>query len=140
MRFNWEDYIHFAEGLLSESEESCFRSAISRAYYGVFCIARNRKGFREFAGANIHWKVINRYKSSSDKSERNVGRILDKLRRSRNDADYDEGKYISRGIAERAVCSAKYVLTSLEGPQLTRQGEFFKPSEIPRDGSKSCDG
>jgi len=112
--FGWKDYINLAEDLLDQSEESCFRSAVSRAYYGAFCIARNVKGFKDFTGANIHWKVINEYKNSSDKNERNIGRILDKLRRARNNADYNEDKPVTRGIAERAVISAKYILTSIE--------------------------
>lgn len=110
MNFDWKDYVYLAEDLLKRSEESCLRSAISRAYYGVFGIARNIKGCKESARSNIHWKVINGYKSSGDKNERNIGRILDKLRRSRNDADYNEKKTISKSLTERAVYSAKHVL------------------------------
>jgi uncharacterized protein (UPF0332 family) len=116
MSFDWKDYVHLAEDLLNRPEESYLRSAISRAYYGVFCIARNRKGHKEFAGSNVHWTVINEYKNSSDRNERNIGRILDNLRRSRNDADYNEDKSIDKGLAERAVYSAKHVLASMGIP------------------------
>lgn len=116
MSFDWEDYVYLAEDLLSQPEESYLRSAISRAYYGVFCIARNRKGYKEFAGSNVHWRVINEYKNSSDRNERNVGRVLDKLRKSRNDADYNEDKPINKDLAERAVYSAKHILASMGIP------------------------
>ena len=113
MSFDWKDYVYLAEELLNRPEEAYLRSAISRAYYGVFCIARNRKGCKEFTRANVHWEVINKYKNSSDRNERNIGRILDNLRRSRNDADYNEDKLISGDLAERAVLLAKNVLASI---------------------------
>ncbi|MEW6409979.1 MAG: hypothetical protein AB1488_07690 [Nitrospirota bacterium] len=114
MSFNWKDYVYFAEELLSREEESCLRSSISRGYYGVFCITRNKKDYQNYkpkSGENIHWVVINAYKNSSDRNEQNIGRILDKLRKSRNDADYDESRPIDRNLAERMVVSAKQILT-----------------------------
>jgi len=116
MSFDWRNYVYLAEDLLNRPEESCLRSAISRAYYGVFCIARNTKGYKKFAGPNIHWRVINEYKNSSDRNERNIGRILDNLRRSRNDADYNEDKSINRELAERAVLLARHVSTRMGIP------------------------
>ena len=114
MSFEWKDYVDLAEDLLNRAEESCFRSSVSRAYYGVFCISRNKKNFRNYTpkpGENIHWVVINAYKNSTDRNEQNIGRILDKLRRSRNDADYDESRLIERRLAQRMVISAKQILT-----------------------------
>ena len=119
MSFDWKTNIYLAEDLLNQTEESYFRSAVSRAYYGAFCIARNVIGFKDSTGANIHWEVINEYRSSSDKNERNIGRILDKLRRARNNADYNEDKPVTKDIAERSVISAKYILTSMEMPRET---------------------
>ena len=110
MSFNWNDYVDLAEDLLNRTEESCFRSSISRAYYGVFCTVRNIKGYNNYAGPDVHWKVINEYKSSRDKKEQNIGRILDKLRKARNDADYNEVKTINKKLAERIVISAKDIL------------------------------
>ncbi|HHT9124250.1 MAG TPA: hypothetical protein ACFYD6_00355 [Candidatus Brocadiia bacterium] len=110
MSFDWKDYVYLADNLLNQTGESYLRSSISRAYYGVFCIARNRKGYKSYTGQdNIHWKVINEYKSSSNKNEQNIGRILDKLRKTRNDADYDEDKPITKAIAQRGVLSAKQI-------------------------------
>lgn len=45
MSFDWEDYIRLSEELIKKTgalEEANFRSSISRGYYGVFCIARNK--------------------------------------------------------------------------------------------------
>ncbi len=113
MSFNWRDYVSLAEELSNRTEESYLRSSISRAYYGVFCIARDRKGYKKYPSSDVHWKVINEYKNSGDKTEQDIGRVLDKLRKSRNDADYDESRLISRDLAERMVISAKQILTRM---------------------------
>lgn len=110
MSFDWREYIDLALDLLNRPEESCYRSSISRAYYGAFCLARNRKGYKKYAGADVHRKVINSYKNSIHKDERNIGRILDKLRKARNDAYYDEDKIIDQALAQRIVASANLIL------------------------------
>jgi len=116
MSFNWREYIDLAQDLLNRAEESCYRSSISRAYYGAFCLARNRKGYKKYAGAEVHRKVINAYKNSIHRNEQNIGRILDKLRRARNDADYDEDKLIDIALAQRIVASANLILNRLGIP------------------------
>ena len=114
MSFDWKDYVYLAEDLLNQTEESYLRSSISRAYYGVFCMARNKKDYKNYTGSdNIHWKVINEYKSSSSRNEQNIGRILDSLRKSRNDADYNEDRPINKALAERVVLSAKNIFKSM---------------------------
>jgi len=119
MTFNWEGYVSLAEDLASSTDEARLRSCISRAYYGVFCIARNAKGYKDYKskkGESIHWTVIQSYKTSSQIKEQDIGRILDKLRRSRNDADYKEDKPINSGLAQRAIHSAKQILASMGIP------------------------
>lgn len=113
MSFDWEEYVYLAEELLNRKEEASLRSSISRSYYGAFCLARNRKGYKNYTGTDIHWKVINEYKNSSDRNEQNIGRILDKLRKSRNDADYNEDRPINKGFAERMVYLAKGILANI---------------------------
>lgn len=113
MIFDWKDYIDLAEELLNRREESCLRTTISRAYYGVFCIVRNSKGYKNHKGRDVHQRVIEEYKNSRDRKEQNIGRILDSLRRSRNHADYDEDKPISKELAERALISSKMILTTI---------------------------
>lgn len=113
MSFGWEEYVYLAEELLNRKEEACVRSSVSRAYYGAFCIARNRKSYKKYTGRDIHWKVINEYKNSSNGNEQNIGRILDKLRKSRNNADYNEDRPINKDLAERSVISANIILNIL---------------------------
>ena len=116
MSFNWKDYVSLAEDLVDSAQESTLRSCVSRAYYGVFCIARNGKSYKSYKGKpgeNLHRKIINEYKFSSDVKEQETGRILDNLRKSRNEADYDADKQINGRIAQRAVNRAKHILANL---------------------------
>jgi len=46
MSFDWRTYLQLADALIKHQtatvpQEAYLRSAISRSYYGVFCIARN---------------------------------------------------------------------------------------------------
>jgi len=116
MNFNWIKYIYLATELLKGSDESYYRSAISRAYYGVFCIARDRKGYSNYKRSDIHSKVITEYVKSNDEDERSVGFLLVELRNSRNQADYNSDKVIRKNEAERMVKAAKYILGILGIP------------------------
>ena len=47
MSFDWREYLVLAEALLQArtrlaQEEACCRAAVSRAYYAVYGVARNR--------------------------------------------------------------------------------------------------
>lgn len=113
MSFDWKDYVYLAEDLLTRAEESYLQSSISRAYYGVFCIARNKKSYKVYQGPDVHRQVITAFKNSVNKNEQNIGQILDNLRRSRNIADYNEDKLINKILAKRIVIKAKVILSSL---------------------------
>lgn len=41
MNFDWEEYFNLAKELAGTTEEAKLRSAVSRAYYSAFCLARN---------------------------------------------------------------------------------------------------
>lgn len=111
MSFDWESYLLLSEELAKRPEESCLRSSLSRAYYGVFCIARNKKGYKMYKGSNIHSKVINEYKQ--DKTLKEIGWNLDELRKARNSADYDGDRKIDKHRAGRMLILAKQVLNNL---------------------------
>ena len=115
MSFDWKNYVYLAEILLDTEKESYLRSSFSRAYYGVFCTASNKKGYKNYTGPDVHRKVISEYKNSTTRLEKDVGRILDKLRRSRNNADYNEDRPLNPELTERIVAYAKDILTQING-------------------------
>jgi len=114
MSFNWQNFILLAEKLMQNHDEASLRTCISRSYYGVFCIARNKKGFKNYKYPDIHRKVIEEYMNSNKKEERQIGKILDDLRWWRNKADYDEDERIEHELAKRVLLKAKNILIKLE--------------------------
>lgn len=91
MVFNWRDYYTLAQALAKyKSRESALRSAVSRAYYAAFCIARNKalsQGLEIERSENVHEKIIRYYRSNPATVW--VGNQLDRLRNNRNRCDYD---------------------------------------------------
>jgi uncharacterized protein (UPF0332 family) len=120
MSFDWQLYISLAEELLKLPqkripEEACFRSAISRSYYGVFGIARNfliKKGIT-IPPIDTHKFVREQYKKSSNKIERKIGEYLGQLWKDRKDSDYKDTASIDIKRTRTAIDLSKRVLESL---------------------------
>lgn len=123
MSFHWGDYLTLAESLVSdpaapEPREAALRAAISRAYYAAFCSARNlAKSQGEIVPtrtASEHELVIVHFRGSSDPRRRRIGADLGRLRKYRNNADYDDqlaGDPLAK--AKLSVATARNVLTAL---------------------------
>lgn len=116
MSFDWGKFIELAEKLQQEKSEEAFRTAVSRAYYGVFCPLRNLKRLRGYTTGNVHRELIDRLKASQNKTEQEIGQILDDLRKERNHADYDERKPIGEKLSQRCINRAKEILKYLRKP------------------------
>lgn len=96
MTFDWSDYLDLASKLASQTElvEAGQRSAISRAYYSLFCVARKkveaRQGKQFQHKKNVHGLVKQHLEESHSIQERELAAGLDRLREDRNKADYDD--------------------------------------------------
>lgn len=98
MSFNWSEYLGLAQQLagkaqISATQESRLRSAISRAYYAAFILARNY--LRDEESISIprqegHKYVIDQFNNDADPTRRGIGESLKRLRYNRNKADYDD--------------------------------------------------
>ncbi len=98
MNFDWKLYVQLADELINHQrtakfQEAYLRTAVSRSYYGVFCIARNFLVNRGVAipRANTHQFVRDKYWSSPNRVEKKIGKDLLDLWRERKDADYEDG-------------------------------------------------
>lgn len=97
MSFDWRLYLQLADELITYQrtanlQEAYYRSAISRSYYGVFCIARN---FLVSKGVIIprkrtHTFVREKYQYSQNRVEKKIGDNLGRLWRRRKEADYED--------------------------------------------------
>ncbi len=108
MKFDWSGYFDLANelALINTSDsakirEAKLRSAISRAYYAAFCLARNylrdylndpRLSKARIDDFNEHQYVAEEFKifDSRNKKMIEIGKNLSRLRALRNKADYDD--------------------------------------------------
>ena len=120
MSFDWKLYVQLADELINHQriqsiQEAYFRSAISRSYYGTFCIARNLLTKRGVTIPRIdtHKFVRTTYQISPDKKEKEIGNKLHRLWRERKDADYEDGTTIDIKRARTAHQLATRLLNRL---------------------------
>ena len=85
-----QEFFSLAQELADNSTEVHWRSAISRAYYGVFHITRDRVSRRTNVtkGKDVH-KFLKDYLSNN--ANRTLGQNLGDLHNQRKQADYDIG-------------------------------------------------
>src|SRR5947209_7934076 len=101
MSFDWSGYFTLALTLDAQArvednlqaQEAKWRTAISRAYYSVWCKARNI--LRDEQSADVeclrnHGCVIRKYQESSDSSRRQIGVALSRMMDNRHRADYQD--------------------------------------------------
>ena len=103
-QFNWLLYLALGDHLLRQSGEEYYRSAVSRAYYGVFCHIRDilqQRGTSFAIAADVHRQVITALKSDSRPEVAQLGEDLDGLRHQRNLADYRTNAQFSLRWARR---------------------------------------
>lgn len=126
MTFDWTDYLNLAKTLETDAKnhnplgEAQMRSAISRAYYSAFNIAKDYLisiGKRFNGGAEVHRDIqiifedLSQQESDKNK-KRNLAEISNELgilRSSRNKADYDKNVSGIDKKGEAAVIRAEKV-------------------------------
>lgn len=122
MTFDWSQYLNLAREIIGQTTtpadgEARLRSAISRAYYAAFMVARNYLRDRENHSipetADVHRYVIEQFEQSSDPVRKAIGIKLKQLRRDRNQADYNDIVTGLGVIAQKAIRRARQVLSSL---------------------------
>lgn len=85
---DWFAYFELAREWADESGEAYKRSAVSRAYYAMFCTARNIMGdkYDPLQCGSNHLYLWNLYKQ--DKDLRQIGVLGSRLKKYRVRADY----------------------------------------------------
>ena len=118
---NWRDFLTLASRLAAGNTEAEWRSAVSRAYYTVFHVARSLLRDLNFAvprADRSHQFLVFRLCNCSDSVVEAAGRDLESLRRSRNRADYDEAPPISQSLANGAVQLAVDIVRVLDDAKI----------------------
>ena len=129
MRFEWSEYLNLAQELAATNSESSanrdakLRSAISRAYYSTFCLARNYLRdiekdsilFRKNRNINEHQYVAEAFidHRSKNKNLVKIGENLSRLRELRNKADYEDTMFNLPTQARTALMLADNIIALL---------------------------
>ena len=123
MTFAWVEYLALADALLANratfaDEEACCRASISRAYYAVFCAARNygaiNEGLQLSGTGDDHQRVHRHFEQGPSRNHMNLGQLLSLLRRNRNRADYDDEMPQVVWNAQLALASARQAMTIVD--------------------------
>src|SRR5437879_2622057 len=110
---NGRDFLSIARILASMSEESAWRSAVSRAYYAAFHAVRDfleSLGFALPPDEKAHAYLWLRLQNCGDSALENAGKTLNFLRRHRTQADYNLQVSVSHLDARLGVHHAASII------------------------------
>jgi uncharacterized protein (UPF0332 family) len=110
-------FLNVADDLLDGNDEEQWRSAVSRAYYAAFHVARQllvRCGFVVPRAERAHAYVTMRLANSGHPDIGDAGDRLEMLRRARNIADYDLDSAYPFARAHDDVSSAREIIRLLD--------------------------
>jgi uncharacterized protein (UPF0332 family) len=114
---NERDFLSLAHLLAARAEEAAWRSAISRGYYATFHVARlllEDLGFAVPRADRAHGYLWLRLASCGDASVQDAGAKLNRLRRDRNQADYDLAAAFTQAFAQGRVRTAEQIMQALD--------------------------
>lgn len=123
MSFDWADYLELAKNLYASPtspgpEEASLRSATSRAYYAALHLATEHalaEGYVPSYSGDDHQGVSRHFRQSgADRIRKKIASDLDRMRKSRNQADYDpELSQTPRAMADLTIKSAEQTIAAL---------------------------
>lgn len=122
MAFDWNAYLELAERLTTDSatKEAVAknRSAVSRAYYAVYNLARDQapRGVTRRGRGSSHRDLIDHF---NQRGQHSIANLLELMRDRRNDADYDAEKHSTypeqwRITAETATANARKIVEKID--------------------------
>ena len=110
MSFNWKEFQDVGDDLKKTPREAYQRSAVGRYYYS--CYPAVKEYFETVirtlcSDENSHQAIIEDLNNSNEDKEKDLGDYLSKLRRYRNNADYQ--KTFKKNNVNKAQKTAKEI-------------------------------
>ena len=139
---SWRDFLALATRLAGGTTEAEGRSAVSRAYYAAFHVARQLfadLGFAVPRADRAHQYLTFRLANCGDSVVEQAGRDLETLRRLRNRADYDGTPALTQPQAVAAFRLAEGIVRLLDDARrepvrtLIRDGMIAYERDVLRD-------
>ena len=118
---NERDFLAVAKLLAGESTEAAWRSAVSRAYYAAFHVARSlleELGFTVPRADKAHDFLYVRLNNCGDPQVGAAGRQLKQLRDDRNQCDYNLRRLIPQHFAWSQIRVAELIIQTLDAARL----------------------
>lgn len=121
MSFDWRAYLDLSKELIDRQrttslKEAYLRSAVSRAYYGIFCTARkeliSKTAF--FSKEASHKEVREHFNNAASRKEKQIGAKLGRLWTERKAADYNADETFDDSRARTVQQIAEDTLKLLE--------------------------
>jgi uncharacterized protein (UPF0332 family) len=111
------DFLVLAQALCAQASEAAWRTAVSRAYYAAFHVARELfegLGFIVPHADRAHAYLWRRLTHCGDPRVQRAGSDLNTLRGERNRADYDFRLSFQQGVTQALVRMAEQVIQALD--------------------------
>lgn len=93
-------------------DEAVYRTSTGRAYYAAYLICRRYLEINgdAISGTTTHKEVIDKIRGKNP----HVGSLLYRLRRNRNEADYDVGTPYRKGFAISSIKLAQIIVDKID--------------------------
>ena len=104
--FKWLEFNNLADSYINQNNDAKQRTGVSRYYYGTFCTIRDflceneiflntqSKEIMNSKKVDVHGETSKIFRKHEKFQKNNIGKFiskeLDKLRKMRNEADYDK--------------------------------------------------
>lgn len=108
--FDPDEVLAVAQHLLTRCDEASNRSAVSRAYYGVFLRARDMANISD-RHPRVHQWTQAYYEREGEKT---LGMNLRLLRESRNNVDYSTDRHVSQKDIDDAMKRSRQIRAQLQ--------------------------
>ena len=116
--FPYDGYLRLAKKLAVVDDESCMRSAVSRSYYAslhrsIKLAESNGVRFQCKGKSEIHGEVLDYFKYHNSTVLCFVGVKLGRLRKNRNECDYNDDVKNIKKIAANAIIDAEEIFNDI---------------------------
>ncbi len=118
---DFREYLSLANNLVNSTTEGEWRTAVSRAYYAAFHVAREllfALNFRVPHAERAHGCLWLRLANAGHADVQEAGNRLNALRRERNRSDYDAHLTVRQAMARNHIQRADEIIQALDAAAL----------------------